>query len=119
MQELHQTLMGRKLIEHDIPEIHEQLKRIADSLDILVKREYEKKAKVLTVLHGLKIKKLQPGEYIISYMGDQWRVYRESISYMYWWYGEKLEDVGAKAFRADSKNDVLEKIKVSYNLPTN
>jgi chaperonin cofactor prefoldin len=25
--------MGRRLIEHDIPEIHHQLKRIADALD--------------------------------------------------------------------------------------
>ena len=33
MVELHNTLMGRKLIEHDIPEIARQLKRIADKLD--------------------------------------------------------------------------------------
>lgn len=32
MTELHNTLMGRRLIEHDIPEIHTQLKRIADAL---------------------------------------------------------------------------------------
>jgi hypothetical protein len=33
MAELHETLMGRKLIEHTLPEIADQLKRIADSLD--------------------------------------------------------------------------------------
>lgn len=33
MTELHNTLMGRRLIEHDIPEIHSQLKRIADVLE--------------------------------------------------------------------------------------
>jgi hypothetical protein len=33
MTELHNTIMGRRLIEHDIPEIHTQLKRIADVLE--------------------------------------------------------------------------------------
>jgi hypothetical protein len=33
MPELHQTLMGRKLIEHDIPEIGKQLSRVADALE--------------------------------------------------------------------------------------
>lgn len=33
MVELHQTLMGRRLIEHDIPEIHKQLSRVADALE--------------------------------------------------------------------------------------
>jgi hypothetical protein len=33
MVELHQTLMGRKLIEHDIPEISKQLARVADALE--------------------------------------------------------------------------------------
>ena len=33
MTELHQTLMGRKLIEHTFPDIAEQLKRIADALE--------------------------------------------------------------------------------------
>lgn len=31
--QLHETVMGRKLIEHTLPEIAEQLKRIADSLE--------------------------------------------------------------------------------------
>ena len=33
MAELHETLMGRKLIEHTLPEIADQLKRIADALE--------------------------------------------------------------------------------------
>jgi hypothetical protein len=33
MIELHNTIMGRRLIEHDLPEIHHQLKRIADVLE--------------------------------------------------------------------------------------
>jgi len=33
MPELHETLMGRKLIEHTFPEIAKQLERIADALD--------------------------------------------------------------------------------------
>jgi hypothetical protein len=110
--------MGQKLIQHTIPEIHFQLKRIADTLDILVKREYEKKAKVINVLHGIRMVKVKPGEYLMDYMGDQWRVYREQISYMYWWYGEKVGDNSAKAFKSDTKNEVLQKIKISYNLPS-
>lgn len=31
--QLHETVMGRKLIEHTLPEIAEQLTRIADNLD--------------------------------------------------------------------------------------
>jgi hypothetical protein len=33
MAELHETLMGRKLIEGTLPEIARQLERIADSLE--------------------------------------------------------------------------------------
>jgi len=33
MPELHETLMGKKLIEHTLPEIARQLERIADALD--------------------------------------------------------------------------------------
>jgi hypothetical protein len=39
MVELHQTIMGRKLIEHDIPEISRQLKRIADSLEKILDKQ--------------------------------------------------------------------------------
>ena len=42
MAELHETLMGKKLIQHDIPEIAKQLERIANSLDkILSEKETE------------------------------------------------------------------------------
>ncbi len=41
MVQLHETVMGRKLIEHDIPEIGGQLKRIADALE---KKNMEEKA---------------------------------------------------------------------------
>jgi hypothetical protein len=33
MPELHETMMGRKLIEHTLPDIGDQLKRIADALE--------------------------------------------------------------------------------------
>ncbi len=33
MAELHNTLMGKKLIEHTLPEIARQLERIADQLE--------------------------------------------------------------------------------------
>lgn len=33
MAELHNTIMGKKLIEHTLPEIAIQLKRIADTLE--------------------------------------------------------------------------------------
>ena len=33
MPELHETMMGRKLIEHTPPDIGSQLKRIADSME--------------------------------------------------------------------------------------
>jgi DNA-directed RNA polymerase alpha subunit len=36
MAELHETLMGKKLIQHDIPEIAKQLSRIADALDCML-----------------------------------------------------------------------------------
>jgi hypothetical protein len=41
MSELHNTIMGRRLIEHDIPEIHTQLKRIADVMENKKKPEIE------------------------------------------------------------------------------
>lgn len=33
MAELHETIMGRTLIEHTLPEIARQLERIADALE--------------------------------------------------------------------------------------
>ena len=33
MAELHNTVMGKRLIEHTLPEIAHQLKRIADSME--------------------------------------------------------------------------------------
>lgn len=33
MPELHETIMGRKLIEHTLPEIALQLKRVADAME--------------------------------------------------------------------------------------
>jgi hypothetical protein len=46
MAELHETMYGKKLLEHDIPEIHRQLKRIADSLQLLVEPLAEKKIEI-------------------------------------------------------------------------
>lgn len=40
--ELHETIMGRRLIEHTLPEILNQLKRIANSLEKLEAKEEEK-----------------------------------------------------------------------------
>ena len=113
MQELHQTLMGRRLIEHDIPEIHVQLKRIADALEVLTKKpsRYENHS---SVYHKLKIEKIKPGEYKVHYKSHVWRVYRESIGTAYWWYAECTAEDHNKAFRVDSKSDALEKLKASY-----
>jgi hypothetical protein len=33
MPELHETIMGRKLIEHTLPEIARQLARVADAME--------------------------------------------------------------------------------------
>ena len=46
MPELHETLMGRKLIEGTLPEIAHQLKRIADSLDSKEVRTEKGKIKI-------------------------------------------------------------------------
>ena len=46
MPQLHETMYGRKLLEHDIPEISRQLKRIADLLEkTLEKSENKSKTK--------------------------------------------------------------------------
>jgi hypothetical protein len=39
MPDLHETIMGRKLIEHTLPEIAEQLERIANALEKANARE--------------------------------------------------------------------------------
>jgi hypothetical protein len=39
MAELHETIMGRKLIEHTLPEIARQLERLADALEKANQRE--------------------------------------------------------------------------------
>lgn len=116
MQELHQTLMGKKLIEHDIPEIHRQLKRIADALEVLVDKQEAKKQKVQRALYGVKMIKHKPGEYTAHYQGHEWRIHRDGIGNIYWWYAERKDDQSAQAFKADSKNDVIEKMKASYNV---
>lgn len=42
MPELHETIMGRKLIEHTLPDIAEQLSRIAEALEKANQREEQK-----------------------------------------------------------------------------
>lgn len=44
MAQLHETIMGRKLIEHTLPEILNQLKRIANSLEKLEAKDKEEEA---------------------------------------------------------------------------
>lgn len=39
--ELHETIMGKRLIEHTLPEILNQLKRIANSLEKLEAKDKE------------------------------------------------------------------------------
>lgn len=41
MAQLHETLYGKKLLEHDIPEIVKQLKRIADALEVIKEIDYD------------------------------------------------------------------------------
>ena len=38
MAKLHETRMGKTLIEHTIPKIARELKRIADSLELIIKQ---------------------------------------------------------------------------------
>jgi len=51
MTQLHETLMGRKLIEGTLPDIVNQLTRIADSLEKLQQREGVKKIKKNSIKH--------------------------------------------------------------------
>lgn len=48
MAELHETYMGRKLIEGTLPEIAIQLKRIADSMDKDNKAKYANLSSAMT-----------------------------------------------------------------------
>jgi hypothetical protein len=50
MTQLHETLMGRKLIEGTLPEIARQLKRIADALE----KQTEEEEVVTTEMDDLK-----------------------------------------------------------------
>jgi len=49
MAELHETLMGKKLIEGTLPEIALQLKRIADSMDKENKAKYANLSSAMVV----------------------------------------------------------------------
>ncbi len=114
MQELHNSVMGRRLIEHHIPEIHVQLKRIADALEVLSKRELVKIQKKEKASSGLNLIKVKPGQYQATFNDDNWHIYRDGVSYKYWWFAENLSKPHEKAFRADTKNDVLNLLKASY-----
>jgi DNA-directed RNA polymerase alpha subunit len=54
MAELHETLLGKKLIQHDIPEIAKQLERIADLLDKILS-EKEKKISNIEYLKSVRV----------------------------------------------------------------
>ena len=54
MPELHETLLGKKLIQHDIPEIAKQLERIADLLDKILS-EKEKKISNIEYLKSVRV----------------------------------------------------------------
>ena len=58
MAELHETMYGRKLLEHDIPEISRQLKRIADLLEKSLNQDADKEKLVQSLKEKLKQRKL-------------------------------------------------------------
>lgn len=49
MAALHETLMGKKLIQHDIPEIAKQLERIANSLDKILSEKEKESEKISNI----------------------------------------------------------------------
>ena len=54
MPQLHETMYGKKLLEHDIPEISRQLKRIADLLEKSLNQDVDKEKLVQSLKEKLK-----------------------------------------------------------------
>jgi len=62
MAELHETIMGRKLIEHTLPEIAKQLERIANHLENLNVEHIKLKERYKT------LSELDPNPKSVNYM---------------------------------------------------
>lgn len=80
MPQLHETLMGQKLISTNIPGIHHELKRIADMLEIFITIQG----------HSLKAKDnrgitlVKPGSYVVTMYGDLWELDRDRFNSNIW-----------------------------------
>lgn len=123
MQELHTTLMGRRLIEHDIPEIHQQLKRIADALEILTKPKEPKvkEEKIKKPKSPFELTMNGPGLYQLKAYEDRWDVYQDKHSYTKGWRGEFISGPVKRVagFKMNTKKEVLNCIYQLYGPTTN
>ena len=113
MTQLHETLMGQKLISTNIPGIHHELKRIADLLETMVLMQgHTQKAK-----DNRGIKLLKPGSYVITIYGDVWSLDRDRWNSNIWRgvleTAVTTKKVGATV-KAATKRDALLMIEEKY-----
>jgi hypothetical protein len=113
MPQLHETMMGQKLISTNIPGIHHELKRIADLLETLVIMQgHSQKAK-----DNRGITLLKPGSYVVTIYGDVWNLDRDRWNSNIWRgvleTAVTTKKVGASV-KAATKRDALLMIEEKY-----
>lgn len=114
MAELHETLMGQKLISTNIPGIHHELKRIADLLESYVVMQTKK----LRPSDNRSIVLVKPGMYRVTLCGDLWTLEQDRFNSKIW-RGVLETAVSTKkvgtSVKAQTKRDALIMMEEKYN----
>ncbi len=114
MAELHETLMGQKMISTNIPGIHHELKRIADLLETYVVMQTKK----LRPSDNRSIVLVKPGIYRVTLCGDLWTLEQDRFNSKIW-RGVLETSVGSKkvgtSVKAQTKRDALIMMEEKYS----
>lgn len=110
MPQFHETGYGRKYYEHQLPEVMEQLKRIADALEILATQPA-----VTTVNQMKPMVKNASCDYTLMVKGDKWHVYKDMYNINKIWRAERIDSNAKPAgFTGKYKTEVVTEIYALY-----
>lgn len=116
MPQFHETGYGKRYYEHQLPEVIDQLKRIADALELLTKPKEAKEPKVKKPKSPFELSMNGPGLYQLHAYEDRWDIYQDKHSYTKGWRGEFISGPVKRvaAFKMNTKREVLNCIYQLY-----
>lgn len=111
MPDFHLTGIGRKFYDHQLPHLTEQLKRIADALEILATQPA-----VTTVNQMKPMVKNKACDYTLTISGDKWHIYKDMYNINKIWRAERIDSNELPStYTGRYKTEVVSNIYSLYN----